>query len=70
MLVNMMNQFHWSQDQELLEWIRASRLDGFSKPMSDVDRDDVDKQEVLARLRKYIKEAVTKLPLLVNGVTS
>ena len=34
-LANFMNQLEWSQDEALLDWLRASRLDGFTLPERD-----------------------------------
>lgn len=66
-MVNMLNQFQWSQDKTLREWIRASRLDGFSKLMASADRQDADKQAIIARLREQSVAAIGNLPRLMAG---
>lgn len=66
MIANMMNQFHWSQDKVLREWIRASRLDGFSKLIAGADRDDPAQQSVLARLKEAGGPAMANAQKLVT----
>ena len=66
-MVNMSNQFQWSQDKTLRDWIRASRLDGFSKLMASADRQDADKQAIIARLREQSVAAIGNLPRLMAG---
>ena len=65
MMANMANQFQWGQDKKLRAWMRESRLDGFSKLMASVDKDDVDKQTIIARLREQSTAALANLPLLM-----
>ena len=62
---SMMNQYHWSQDKELRNWIRASRLDGFGKMVSGIDPDDADKQAILARFRNSAKAAAMRMPAML-----
>jgi hypothetical protein len=68
MLVALTNQFHWSQDKALREWIRHSRLDGLAPLVNGVDKDDAGKQAVLARLHGQIRAAAANLPKLVAAV--
>lgn len=65
MLVALTNQYHWSQDKALREWIHHSRLDGLAPLVSAVAKDDVAKQAVLARLREQVGAAAANLPKLV-----
>jgi hypothetical protein len=65
MLVAMTNQFHWSQDKTLREWIRHCRRDGLAPLLNAVGKDDAAKQAVLARLHGQIVAAVANLPKLV-----
>jgi hypothetical protein len=65
MLVALTNQFHWSQDKTLREWIRHSRLDGLAPLVNAVGKDDAEKQAVLARLHGQIGAAAANLPRLV-----
>ena len=65
MLVALTNQFHWSKDKSLREWIRHSRLDGLAPLVNAVGKDDAEKQAVLARLHGLIGAAAANLPKLV-----
>ena len=64
--VSMMNQFNWSQDKALRQWMRDSRLDGFGKMVSGIDKTDENKQAILAQLRSYSMAAMANLPKLMN----
>jgi hypothetical protein len=63
-IVNMMNQFTWSQDKTLSRWIRNSRLDGFGKVIAAVDPGDTDKVELLTRFRSNAMAAMVNLQKL------
>lgn len=58
---NMMNQALWGQNKALRSWMRETRLDGFSKLVSDVDPDDIEKVDILKRLRAAAMPAMGKL---------
>jgi len=64
-MANMTNQFHWGQDKALREWIRASRLDGFGKLIASVDKQDTEKQAVIARVKEQAAAAMANLPKLM-----
>lgn len=64
-LGNMMNQFQWSQDKALRQWIRESRLDGFGKLMSNVDKADTEKQAILISLRTNAMAAMANITHLM-----
>ncbi len=57
----MMNQYNWSQDPDLVQWLFENRLDGFSRLMRGVAEDDTDKQAILHRMRENAFPAVGKL---------
>ena len=57
----MMNQFNWSQDRDLKNWLVNNRLDGFSKLVRDVSKDDKKKQAILARMRNSAMPAMMKM---------
>jgi NAD(P)-binding Rossmann-like domain len=63
-IVNMMNQFTWSQDKSLNRWIRESRLDGFGKVIAAVDPGDTEKVELLTRFRNNAMAAMVNLQKL------
>ena len=60
-LGNMANQQRQSHDSGLREWLRKSRLDGFSGLMTSVDPDDVAKLAVVQRIRKAAPTAFANL---------
>ena len=57
----MMNQYVWSQEPGLGDWLQANRLDGFSKMVAGVSPDDKERMAILNRVRKAAVPAVTKL---------
>ncbi len=69
MMVNMWNQFQWGQDKTLRQWIRDSRLDGFGKLMSGVDRDDAEKQAILLHFKQQAAAAMANLPKLIASAS-
>ncbi len=63
-MANMMNQFHWSQDKILRQWIRESRLDGFGKIIASADPADEGKQAILLKLKECAMAAMANIPKL------
>jgi hypothetical protein len=57
----MMNQYVWSQDENLRKWLLGNRLDGFSQLMRSVKEDDTEKQAIVKRLRANAQPAMGKL---------
>jgi len=70
MQVNMTNQYHWGQDKELRQWIRASRLDGFGKLMASADKQDAEKQAIVARYKEQAVAAMGNLGKLISASSS
>lgn len=64
----MMNQYTWSKYPELGKWLYQNRLDGFSKLVRDVDRNDQEKQAILQRMRNNTVPAVGKLQQLMAQI--
>jgi hypothetical protein len=64
----MVNQFIWSQDKPLKEWVRNNRLDGYSKLLANADKSDPEKRAILAKMRKYSLPAMLKLQQLQKGL--
>lgn len=60
-LAMMMNQFNWSQDKQLRLWVRANRLDGFTKLISSADKEDQKKMDILQRIQNNAMPAIAKL---------
>lgn len=64
-LVNMMNQFQWSQEEKIGKFLLESRLDGFGKMIFGIPPDDADKQAVLEAFRANAMAAMGNLPKLI-----
>ena len=64
MLVSMTNGRQWQEDEAMRRWVRASRLDAFSKLIASADRDDVEKQALIARFREQAGKAFANLSRL------
>ena len=60
-LAMMMNQFTWSQDKPLRRWIKNNRLDGFSKLIEGIDKNDTEKMDIIRRIRDNAFPAVENL---------
>ena len=58
---SMINQQVWSKDPDLRAWLHGNRLDGFSRIVAGVKKDEADKMAVLGRLRAGSKPAMLKL---------
>lgn len=65
MAVGLWNQAQWGQDPALRAWIRASRLDGFSRLMASAPKDDAVRQATMARLKQCSMQAMANLPKLI-----
>ena len=59
--VQMVNQYTWGQDKPLRNWLKGNRLDGFSRMIANVSKDDEPKMAVLKRLRKSLMPAMMKV---------
>jgi hypothetical protein len=65
--VSMMNQFRWSQDKTLRQWLRNTRLDGFGKMVAELNKDDTERQAILALLRTRAMAAMSNMPNLLTA---
>ena len=61
MIGMMMNQYQWAQDKNIRQWLINNRLDGMSKMIRDVDKNDTAKQSILKRMRDSAMPAMAKL---------
>jgi len=61
----MRNQYLWSQDKNIQKWLYLNRLDGFSRLVADVAKDDVPKRAVLQRLRSNAPLAMQNMIKLI-----
>lgn len=64
-LVNMMNQFQWTQHPKLQEWLIEARLDGFGKTLAGISATDSEKQALLIQFRDNAQAAIANLPKLI-----
>lgn len=64
---NMMNQVLWGQNKKLRHWMRESRLDGFSKMVSEVQETETEKVAILQKLRNNGMGAMGKLQSFMQG---
>jgi hypothetical protein len=58
---NLMNQALWGQNKPLRTWMRAQRLDGFSKLVTGVKPEETAKVEILNRMKTAAMPAMMKL---------
>lgn len=63
---NMMNQYQWSQEPVLRDWMLESRLDGFSKVISAAEADNAAQQAILNQFRTYAGAAIANLQTLMG----
>lgn len=61
MSAQMVNQFTWSKEKLLRNWILENRLDGFTKIVRSVDKSDESKMAILKKLRDNSLPAMMKL---------
>ena len=61
----MMNQYQWSRDSDIREWLANSRLDGFSGMVRSIAEDDTEKQTIMQRLKDASMPAMAKLQQFV-----
>lgn len=66
----MMNQYNWGQNKELRQWLLNNRLDGFSKLVAGISKDDTEKQAIMKRLRDNSFPAMTKLQEFMGQLDS
>lgn len=58
----------WGEDPALKAWIYHCRLDGFSKIVHGVAKDDMQKMQVLGRLKEAAAPAMQKLMTYIQGL--
>lgn len=57
----MKNQYLWSRDPDLRNWLLNNRLDGFSRVVADMDREDAEKVAIMKKLKDNSFPAMGKL---------
>ncbi len=66
----MMNQFTWGQDKALRAWMTENRLDGFSKMVREVDKEDEAKMAILLRMKTAAQPAMQNMFKLLKEVNA
>jgi hypothetical protein len=68
----MMNQFIWSQEEGLRDWLVQNRLDGFSRLMRDARStpQDTEKQQILTRMRDNSAPAMANVQRLLAELSA
>jgi len=64
----MMNQYKWGRDKEIRDWLTNNRLDGFSAMIAMVGKDEIEKREILTRLRAAVMPAAMKLTQFLSAL--
>jgi len=67
---NMMNQYKWSQNPEIRDWLLTNRLDGFSKMVSEIGEGETEKLAIMKRLRDNAMPAIAKLQQFIAQAKS
>lgn len=62
------NQFTWSQDKSLRNWLTTNRLNGFGSLVQNVDKDDTEKMAILKRMRNASMPAMMKLQQFITAL--
>ena len=65
----MKNQYMWSQDKGLRDWLFNNRLDGFSHVVAAVDKDDLEKMAIMKKLRDNSFPAMGKLTQFMTQIS-
>ena len=69
MKVFLMNQFNWSQDKELRQWLRANRLDGYSQlVIQAVKNNDEEKLAIMNKMKTFMMPAAVKIQQLMEEI--
>ena len=67
--VFMMNQYNWSRNKELRNWLLHNRLDGFSAIVASVDKEEEKYRSILSRMRSSVMPAAMKLQQLMEELS-
>lgn len=62
----LVNQFNWSKDKLLLNWLAGNRLNGFGNLIKAVDKNDVEKMAILKQIRNSTMPTVLKLQQFIT----
>ena len=68
MAAQMKNQFRWSQEPDLRDWLISNRLDGFTSLVMPNDDNTPEQNALLMRLKEAAPKAAENLPKLIGEV--
>lgn len=64
----MMNQYNWGQSEDLRDWLLNNRLDGFSKMVASIEKNDEEKRAVMRRIKENAPKAVMRLTEFLGDI--
>lgn len=64
-LTNMMNQYVWTRTPNIRDWLMRSRLDGFTRRLSEVTENDVETHAILNTFRRNTPDAIANIQRLM-----
>ena len=64
----MMNQYTWSQEKDLRQWLLDNRLDGYSQLVASIKEDETEKLAIMKRMRENAVPSVMKLQQLMAEI--
>jgi len=62
----MQNQFRWSQEPGLREWLIDNRLDGFTALVAPNEENTPEQNAVLMRIKEAVPKAAENIPKLIG----
>ena len=69
-MAQMANQFAWSKEKELKNWLRSNRLNGIGNLMNTIDREEEKNGAILARIKKSSLPAMIKLQQFMTELSA
>lgn len=70
MLISMSNQYAWTSNKKVAQWIANTRLDLYTKQVLNIDDGDKTKQALLKRMHESRVPAVVNLQKLVESIAN
>lgn len=68
-LGSLINQLTWSQDRDLSQWISSNRLDGASKLIAGIGKNEQKKWDVVSRIQANAPRAAEKLMEFLKSIS-
>lgn len=64
-LTNMMNQYVWTRTPDIRDWLMRSRLDGFTRRISEVTESDAETHAIINTFRRNTPDAIANIQKLM-----